>query len=59
MRLQHVNAVITGASSGIGQAVTSHFRREAFVAELGAKAADRWRTVDVVGLPVDGGHTAF
>ncbi|KND25874.1 MULTISPECIES: SDR family NAD(P)-dependent oxidoreductase [Streptomyces] len=28
MRLQDVNAVITGASSGIGQAVASHFRRE-------------------------------
>ncbi|MBZ3906524.1 SDR family NAD(P)-dependent oxidoreductase [Streptomyces griseiscabiei] len=28
MRLQGVNAVITGASSGIGQAVASHFRRE-------------------------------
>ncbi|MFJ4277009.1 SDR family NAD(P)-dependent oxidoreductase [Streptomyces massasporeus] len=28
MRLQNVNAVITGASSGIGQAVASHFRRE-------------------------------
>ncbi|QOV34447.1 SDR family oxidoreductase [Streptomyces ferrugineus] len=28
MRLQKVNAVITGASSGIGQAVASHFRRE-------------------------------
>ncbi|MEU0414072.1 SDR family NAD(P)-dependent oxidoreductase [Streptomyces griseorubiginosus] len=28
MRLQKVNAVITGASSGIGQAVVSRFRRE-------------------------------
>ena len=28
MRLQNVNAVITGASSGIGQAVVSRFRRE-------------------------------
>ncbi|MEU0672297.1 SDR family NAD(P)-dependent oxidoreductase [Streptomyces sp. NPDC006172] len=28
MRLQNVNAVITGASSGIGQAVASRFRRE-------------------------------
>ncbi|MFD6174394.1 SDR family NAD(P)-dependent oxidoreductase [Streptomyces coeruleorubidus] len=28
MRLQDVNTVITGASSGIGQAVASHFRRE-------------------------------
>ncbi|MEU0204436.1 MULTISPECIES: SDR family NAD(P)-dependent oxidoreductase [unclassified Streptomyces] len=28
MRLRNVNAVITGASSGIGRAVTSHFRRE-------------------------------
>jgi NAD(P)-dependent dehydrogenase (short-subunit alcohol dehydrogenase family) len=28
MRLQNVNAVITGASSGIGRAVASHFRRE-------------------------------
>ncbi|MBB4717188.1 NAD(P)-dependent dehydrogenase (short-subunit alcohol dehydrogenase family) [Streptomyces luteogriseus] len=28
MRLENVNAVITGASSGIGQAVASHFRRE-------------------------------
>src|SRR3712207_8225709 len=28
MRLRNVNAVITGASSGIGQAVASHFRRE-------------------------------
>ncbi|KMS68824.1 dehydrogenase [Streptomyces viridochromogenes] len=28
MRLQDVNAVITGASSGIGQAVAAHFRRE-------------------------------
>ncbi|MDX3524730.1 SDR family NAD(P)-dependent oxidoreductase [Streptomyces scabiei] len=28
MRLQGVNAVITGASSGIGQAIASHFRRE-------------------------------
>lgn len=28
MRLQGVNALITGASSGIGQAVASHFRRE-------------------------------
>lgn len=28
MRLQNVNAVITGASSGIGLAVASHFRRE-------------------------------
>ncbi|WP_267882964.1 SDR family NAD(P)-dependent oxidoreductase [Streptomyces bicolor] len=28
MRLQDVNAVITGAPSGIGQAVASHFRRE-------------------------------
>lgn len=28
MRLQGVNAVITGASSGIGQAVASRFRRE-------------------------------
>jgi len=28
MRLQNVNAVITGATSGIGQAVASHFRRE-------------------------------
>jgi NAD(P)-dependent dehydrogenase (short-subunit alcohol dehydrogenase family) len=80
MRLRDVNAVITGASSGIGQAVASHFRREganllltgrrpelnesrpddlylpgdlnqeAFVAELAARAADRWGTVDVVVL---------
>ncbi|MGA5506115.1 hypothetical protein [Streptomyces umbrinus] len=28
MRLQDVNAVITGVSSGIGQAVAAHFRRE-------------------------------
>ena len=28
MRLQDVNAVLTGASSGIGEAVASHFRRE-------------------------------
>ncbi len=28
MRLRNVNAVITGASSGIGQAVAFHFRRE-------------------------------
>ncbi|MEU1575521.1 SDR family NAD(P)-dependent oxidoreductase [Streptomyces collinus] len=28
MRLQNVNAVITGATSGIGQAVASRFRRE-------------------------------
>jgi NAD(P)-dependent dehydrogenase (short-subunit alcohol dehydrogenase family) len=28
MRLPNVNAVITGATSGIGQAVASHFRRE-------------------------------
>ncbi|MFF3850538.1 hypothetical protein [Streptomyces sp. NPDC002328] len=28
MRLRDVNAVITGASSGIGQAVASHFRRD-------------------------------
>jgi 3-oxoacyl-[acyl-carrier protein] reductase len=28
MRLENVNTVITGASSGIGQAVASHFRRE-------------------------------
>ncbi|WP_437023257.1 SDR family NAD(P)-dependent oxidoreductase [Streptomyces sp. enrichment culture] len=28
MRLQNVNAVITGATSGIGQAVSSRFRRE-------------------------------
>ncbi|MFF5372667.1 SDR family NAD(P)-dependent oxidoreductase [Streptomyces sp. NPDC013187] len=28
MRLHNVNAVITGATSGIGQAVASHFRRE-------------------------------
>lgn len=28
MRLANANAVITGASSGIGQAVASHFRRE-------------------------------
>ncbi|MFD5162256.1 SDR family NAD(P)-dependent oxidoreductase [Streptomyces hawaiiensis] len=28
MRLQNVNAVITGASSGIGQAVAARFRRE-------------------------------
>lgn len=28
MRLRDVNAVTTGASSGIGQAVASHFRRE-------------------------------
>ncbi|MEU2537862.1 SDR family NAD(P)-dependent oxidoreductase [Streptomyces iakyrus] len=28
MRLHNVNTVITGASSGIGQAVASHFRRE-------------------------------
>jgi NADP-dependent 3-hydroxy acid dehydrogenase YdfG len=28
MRLQNVNVVITGATSGIGQAVASRFRRE-------------------------------
>ena len=28
MRLEKVTALVTGASSGIGQAVSSHFRRE-------------------------------
>ncbi|MDE1689046.1 SDR family NAD(P)-dependent oxidoreductase, partial [Streptomyces neyagawaensis] len=28
MRLKNVTALVTGASSGIGQAVSSHFRRE-------------------------------
>ncbi len=28
MRLENLTALVTGASSGIGQAVTSHFRRE-------------------------------
>ena len=28
MRLENVTALVTGASSGIGEAVTSHFRRE-------------------------------
>ena len=28
MRLDNVTALVTGASSGIGQAVSSHFRRE-------------------------------
>jgi len=28
MRLNNVAALVTGASSGIGQAVSSHFRRE-------------------------------
>ena len=28
MRLEKVTALVTGASSGIGEAVSSHFRRE-------------------------------
>ena len=28
MRLENLTALVTGASSGIGKAVTSHFRRE-------------------------------
>jgi NADP-dependent 3-hydroxy acid dehydrogenase YdfG len=28
MRLENTRALVTGATSGIGQAVTSHFRRE-------------------------------
>src|SRR5919202_859135 len=49
MRLKNVAALVTGASSGIGQAVSSHFRREGARLLLTGRK-ERLGTVDVVVL---------
>ena len=60
MRLQDVNAVITGASSGIGRAVAAHFRREgANLLLTGRRPEPPEGHPDGPVLPVDGGYTAF
>jgi NAD(P)-dependent dehydrogenase (short-subunit alcohol dehydrogenase family) len=59
VRLENTAALVTGATSGIGQAVTSHFRREGARLLLTGRSAHRDRRTGDVYVPGDLNDESF
>jgi NAD(P)-dependent dehydrogenase (short-subunit alcohol dehydrogenase family) len=59
VRLENTAALVTGATSGIGQAVTSHFRREGARLLLTGRSAHRDRGTGDVYVPGDLNDESF